>query len=464
MATMTKAGRGQAKKANKKPAKPRGAAAIQTIEDPAVDRDADSARNPEPIELGPQQIDLRCLTPNPWQPRQAFDEPSIIELAASIQTHGLLQRLLVRPHPELAGTYQIADGARRFLALKQAGKVIALVDVRDLSDQQMAEMAIIANDQRTDLSDIDRAKSFVRIMKEFEHSETDLAIQLKRSVSYVRNLLRLLQLPDKWQSRVGQDGFSASHAEIALPILKKDADDPLRKRLEKFIDRRDGHIPPVKLFKEEVDHLKESVEPPAKPSKVVAKSSKEDRAAADLEKGIEERQREIAEWRTDWLRYLIWKLIADDQDLSNRIGVLLVLVNACADQWMGAGGDIFNEQLSLLKLKDDSCAGIYHFLAGMDSPETAAGIVAPALFWDSKTDKPPMCSHNILQPDLIEAVAADLLIYLKAEWKDKSIADSLVERWVQINWDGKGEVLPLPKTLPAEIATLKKPRGKKGAK
>ncbi|SDD46659.1 chromosome partitioning protein, ParB family [Paracoccus isoporae] len=172
------------------------------------------------------------IAPNPDQPRRVFDQAALAELADSIRHRGVIQPLIVRRHPQDDNLYQIVAGERRWRAAQIAQLHELPVLVREFSDAEMLEVAIIENIQRADLNAIDEAASYRQLMTRFGHTQERLAEALGKSRSHIANLLRLLNLPDQIQEWVREDKLSAGHARalvtaenataIARKIIEKD--------------------------------------------------------------------------------------------------------------------------------------------------------------------------------------------------------------------------------------------------
>ena len=161
-------------------------------------------------------IPIEQLTANPDQPRRSFDPQALQELADSLKTRGVLQPLIVRPHPADDGLYQIVAGERRWRAAQMAQLHELPVIIRDLSDTEVLEVAIIENIQRADLNVIEEAASFRQLMDRFGHTQERLAEALNKSRSHIANLLRLLNLPDPVQDLVKDGKLSAGHARALI--------------------------------------------------------------------------------------------------------------------------------------------------------------------------------------------------------------------------------------------------------
>lgn len=163
---------------------------------------------------GRRRLPIEFLERNPAQPRVHFDEVALEELGASIKEKGLLQPIIVR---ELSvEKFQIVAGERRWRAAQRAGIHEVPVTVLDLSDTEVLEIAIVENIQRQDLSAIEEATGFKRLMAEFGHTQEALAHVVGKSRSHVTNLLRLLTLPEKVQNMIGAGTLSMGHARALI--------------------------------------------------------------------------------------------------------------------------------------------------------------------------------------------------------------------------------------------------------
>ncbi len=165
-------------------------------------------------------IDL--VRPNPAQPRKSFREDELDELAASIREKGIIQPLIVRPDPERPKGYQIVAGERRWRAAQRAQLHEIPIVVRNLSDLEVLELAIIENIQRSDLNPVEEASGFAQLMEKFGHTQEKLAEAMGKSRSYVANALRLLTLPTEVLDHLRAGRISAGHARALVT-----ADDPV---------------------------------------------------------------------------------------------------------------------------------------------------------------------------------------------------------------------------------------------
>jgi ParB family chromosome partitioning protein len=167
---------------------------------------------------GHQQLTVPVgdLTPGPYQPRRRFDQDALAALAASIRERGIMQPILVRRDPARPGAYQIVAGERRWRAaqIAQVHEVPAIV--RELDDRDALEIALIENVQREDLSPLEEAEGYRRLIDEFGGTQEDLARQVGKSRSHVANMLRLLSLPAAVREMLDERRLSAGHARALL--------------------------------------------------------------------------------------------------------------------------------------------------------------------------------------------------------------------------------------------------------
>ncbi len=162
------------------------------------------------------KLKLNEIEPNKNQPRKNFDEDALSELARSIQKHGVIQPLLVRPLPN--GSYQLVAGERRWRASRLAGLNEVPVVIRELSDDDAAALALIENLQREDLDPIEEAEGYKYLMDKFGLTQEEAAQRVGKSRSAVANLMRLLGLPAAVLSMVSAGKISAGHARALLPL------------------------------------------------------------------------------------------------------------------------------------------------------------------------------------------------------------------------------------------------------
>ncbi|MEC4667961.1 MAG: ParB/RepB/Spo0J family partition protein [Nitrospirota bacterium] len=167
-----------------------------------------------------QRIPLEQILPNPFQPRNDFSEADISELADSIYKNGILQPILVRRKGD--GRYGLIAGERRLRAAKLAGLSTIPAMVRNSSDEQTIELALVENLQRKDLNPIETARAYQRLITEFAFTQEKLAEQLGKERSSVANTLRLLNLPNEIQRLVESTKLTAGHAKVILGLPRPD--------------------------------------------------------------------------------------------------------------------------------------------------------------------------------------------------------------------------------------------------
>lgn len=200
------------------------------------------------------------IEPNRSQPRRDFDENSLSDLAQSISQHGLLQPLLVRPLP--IGGYQIVAGERRYRACRMAGLTEVPVTIRELSDTETMELALIENLQREDLSPIEEALGYKALIDEHGFSQEEVATSVGKSRPAIANSLRILKLPDSVLEYVKQDKISAGHAR-ALLMLDNEKD---MLELAELIYKKDLSVRQAEKLAKKKPEVEEDTQPERKPS------------------------------------------------------------------------------------------------------------------------------------------------------------------------------------------------------
>lgn len=177
----------------------------------------ETATEPESFEpAGSNTLPVETLRPSRYQPRHFFDEDDLQELADSIRENGILQPILVRPTPGAETDYEIIAGERRWRAAQLARLHQVPVTIRDLTDLEALELALVENLQREDLSALEEAEGYSQLMKEFNHTQELLARSVGKSRSHVANMLRLLNLPDPVKALLNSRELSAGHARALL--------------------------------------------------------------------------------------------------------------------------------------------------------------------------------------------------------------------------------------------------------
>jgi ParB family chromosome partitioning protein len=167
-----------------------------------------------------QLIPVAGIEPHPGQPRRIFQEEALAELAQSIQTRGVIQPIIVRPHGH---RFQIVAGERRWRAAQRARLHEIPAIVREFSDDEALEVALIENIQRQDLNAIEEAQAYQRLVDEYGHTQEELGKLVHKSRSHVANLLRLLDLPGKVQILVGTGQLSMGHARALITAKDPEA-------------------------------------------------------------------------------------------------------------------------------------------------------------------------------------------------------------------------------------------------
>lgn len=163
---------------------------------------------------GTREVAIAALTPNPWQPRRRFTDAAMEDLINSIREQGVLQPILVRGVAE--GALQIVAGERRWRAAQAAGLHQVPVVQKDLTDEQALELAIIENVQRDNLTAIEEARGYKRLMDEFEHTQDSVGRLVGKSRAHVANLLRLLTLPSAVQAMIDEGALAMGHARALI--------------------------------------------------------------------------------------------------------------------------------------------------------------------------------------------------------------------------------------------------------
>ena len=229
-------------KENKRKSLGRGLSALlgdetaSVVEDHTLSMDTSASAAPSadvvPLRSGNQKtVAISLLIPGKYQPRQTFKEEAIEGLADSIKEKGILQPILVRPHPNHVGEYEIIAGERRWQAAQRAQLHEVPVIVKEMDDQDAAEIALIENLQRQDLSPLEEAEGYSRLMEEFSHTQEALYKALGKSRSHVANMMRLLALPEEVKGYLDDGVLTTGHArallncnepaEIAKQVIKK---------------------------------------------------------------------------------------------------------------------------------------------------------------------------------------------------------------------------------------------------
>lgn len=166
--------------------------------------------------ISPNTVPIEFLRANPYQPRRNFTEDDLADLTASVKEKGVLQPIVVRPVSGATNSFEIVAGERRWRAAQAAKLDRVPVTVKDLSDAETLEIAIIENVQRADLNPIEEADGYDRLMEEFSYTQADVSKLIGKSRSHVANTLRLLTLPKKVRGFVAGGELSAGHARAIM--------------------------------------------------------------------------------------------------------------------------------------------------------------------------------------------------------------------------------------------------------
>lgn len=205
-------------------------------------------------------ISIELLQPSPFQPRKEFDTEALNALVESIKEKGVLQPLLVRKQ---GSSYEIIAGERRWRASKLAGLKTVPVIIKDLNDKEVLEVALVENLLRENLSAIEEAEGFQRLISEFSHTQEALAQIVGKSRSHVANTLRLLNLPESVQEMVKEGKLSAGHARALVGLENAEA-------LAKQIIAKDLNVRQVEeLVAKQKEPAKEAAPKKSKDSDIV---------------------------------------------------------------------------------------------------------------------------------------------------------------------------------------------------
>ncbi len=176
---------------------------------------------------GIQQVAIDEITPNPHQPRMPFREQDVVELAASIEEHGIIQPLVVTTTAEQTSgqAYQLIAGERRWRAARLAGLTEVPVIIKDAAPREMLELALVENVQRADLNALEEAQAYQQLAEEFGLSHTEIAKRVGKSRSAISNTLRLLQGSEAMRSALLNEKISEGHARAVLGLPDSEVQD-----------------------------------------------------------------------------------------------------------------------------------------------------------------------------------------------------------------------------------------------
>lgn len=233
----------------------RGLSALMADVTPQDSTEGDAPRRPDLL------VPIERLVPNPNQPRRRFDPQALQELTSSVAEKGIIQPLIVRERDD--GQYEIVAGERRWRAAQQAQLHEIPVLVRDFTDAEVLEVAIIENIQRADLNPVEEAAGYRQLMDTFGHTQEKLADALGKSRSHIANLMRLLSLPEEVLDMLRTGQLTAGHAralittdkaaELARRIVKEGLSVRATEALVKKSDAPKGEKPARPKAEEEKD-------------------------------------------------------------------------------------------------------------------------------------------------------------------------------------------------------------------
>ena len=169
---------------------------------------------------GATELSLEDISPNPNQPRKAFDEGALLDLTNSIKEHGVISPIVVNKNPD--GTYMIIAGERRYRAAKNAGLTTIPAVIKELDEREIQEISLIENLQREDLNPIEAAYGMKKLMEEYSLTQEVLAERLGKSRPAIANTLRLLTLSDEVVALVREGKLSSGHARTLVPVPKEE--------------------------------------------------------------------------------------------------------------------------------------------------------------------------------------------------------------------------------------------------
>jgi len=188
----------------------------------------------------PTEIDINNVEPNPKQPRKHFDQRSLEELAESIKQYGILQPLLVTKQ---AGFYIIIAGERRWRAARMAKLTTVPVIIKDYTEQEILQVSLIENLQRSDLNLLEEAKGFERLSEEFGLTQEEISEKVNKNRSYVSNAIRILELDDRVQNFVADKKISMGHLKLLMPLKSNDVQFELAETiLDEGLSVRDAEV------------------------------------------------------------------------------------------------------------------------------------------------------------------------------------------------------------------------------
>lgn len=177
---------------------------------------------------GVTEININRILPNPHQPRRDFDDEKLEELAASIREHGVIQPIIVRENGDM---YELVAGERRWRAAKKLGHTTIPAIIKEYTDGEVMEIALIENLQREDLNPIEEAAAYKQLMEEFGLTQDELSKKIGKSRSLIANSIRLLNLPAEIQELLEKGAITTGHARSLLSLDDKGMQMELARRI-----------------------------------------------------------------------------------------------------------------------------------------------------------------------------------------------------------------------------------------
>ncbi|MBO6894436.1 MAG: ParB/RepB/Spo0J family partition protein [Roseibium sp.] len=200
----------------------------------------EAAAPPEKIVRDTRKVPIEHIEPNPRNPRKTFTEKDLADLAESLKAKGIVQPILVRPAAGKTNRFEIIAGERRWRAAQRAGLHEAPIIIREVTDQEALELAIIENVQRADLNPVEEAMGYEQLTAEFNYSQGELAKVIGKSRSHVANTMRLLKLPNSVKDYLSEGILTAGHARALITLDEETAKVLAELIVEKDLTVRDA--------------------------------------------------------------------------------------------------------------------------------------------------------------------------------------------------------------------------------
>jgi len=228
-----------------------------------------SSANEESQSSGVIELKINEIEPNVGQPRKKFDDEKLMQLSESIKEHGIVQPIIVRKEDNV---YKIVAGERRWRAARLAGLTTVPVIIKELSNRQVMEMALIENIQREDLNPIEEAEAYERLLNEYKMTQEELSKSIGKNRSTIANIIRLLALCDKVKEHLINGEISSGHARALLSldneelqekvcseIIEKSLSVRETENLVKRIQKKDTAVKKVKVEDENIQKIEDDL-------------------------------------------------------------------------------------------------------------------------------------------------------------------------------------------------------------